>query len=314
MKILILGAGKLGLRLVEALSDGDYDITLVDTDEQKLNTIAHQYDVLTVSGDAKTVDLLNEIHASDADFVFSVTTSDDTNILAASFAKVLGAKHVAARVRDPEHMNQLNFIREHYNIDMLINPDLLITGEIYRYLIEKYTLSNGIYTFDRIALIEFDAGKLPDIVGKSLTEFRAVMPGFIVIGISRSGRVLIPHGSDRIESGDIIYLIGEKDDVFKLSKKVHSRFHHSNSKKVMIIGGGKTGYYLAERLSEYGSRVKLIEQSRERCHDAIMHLDPSITRFLNPQVYPVGLEEGLAKLRHDLAHAEHAGSGRPTVA
>ena len=219
MKILILGAGKLGLRLVEALSDGDYDITLVDTDEQKLNTIAQQYDVLTVSGDAKTVDLLNEIHASDADFVFSVTTSDDTNILAASFAKVLGAKHVAARVRDPEHMNQLNFIREHYNIDMLINPDLLITGEIYRYLIEKYTLSNGIYTFDRIALIEFDAGKLPDIVGKSLTEFRAVMPGFIVIGISRSGRVLIPHGSDRIESGDIIYLIGEKDDVFKLAAK-----------------------------------------------------------------------------------------------
>ncbi len=57
-----------------------------------------------------------------------------------------------------------------------------------------------------------------------------------------------------------------------------------------------------------------IEESRERCHDAIMHLDPSITRFLNPQVYPVGLEEGLAKLRHDLAHAEHAGSGRPTVA
>ena len=266
MKIAILGAGKLGLRLVEALSDGDYDITLVDTDEVKLNTIAQQYDVLTVNGDAKTVELLNEIHVSDTDFVFSVTTSDDTNILAASFAKTLGAKYVVARVREPEHMGQLNFIKDHYKIDMLINPDLLITGEIYRYLIEKYTLSNGIYTFDRIALIEFDSEKLPDMVGKSLSEFRAIMPGFIIIGISRNGKILIPHGADKVERGDIIYLIGEKDEVFKLSKKVHSRFHHSNSKNVMIIGGGKTGYYLAERLSEYGSKVKLIEQSRDRCH------------------------------------------------
>ena len=209
---------------------------------------------------------MNEIDVADTDFVFSVTTSDDTNILAASFAKTLGAKYVAARVREPEHMNQLNFIKDHYKIDMLINPDLLITGEIYRYLIEKYTLSNGIYTFDRIALIEFDSDKLPEMVGKSLSEFRAIMPGFIIIGISRNGKILIPHGADKIESGDLIYLIGEKEEVFKLSKKVHSRFHHSNTKNVMIIGGGKTGYYLAERLSEYGSKVKLIEQSRDRCH------------------------------------------------
>ena len=266
MKIIILGAGKLGLRLVEALEDGDYDITLVDIDEEKLSKIAQQYDVMTITGDAKTVDLLREIGVSDTDFLFSVTTSDDTNILAASFAKILGARHVAARVRDPEHMNQLSFIREHYNIDMLINPDLLITGEIYRYLIEKYTLSNGIYTFDRIALIEFKAEKLPDIIGRNLIDFRALMPGFIIIGISRNGKIIIPHGSDTIENDDVIYLIGEKDDVFKLSKRVHSGIHRSNSKKVMIIGGGKTGYYLAERLSEYGSSVKLIEQDRDRCH------------------------------------------------
>ncbi len=266
MKIAILGAGKLGLRLVEALIDGDYEITLVDSDDEKLNNIAQQYDVMTVNGDAKTVDLLKEIDVADTDFVFSVTTSDDTNILAASFAKILGAKFVAARVRDPEHMSQLNFIRNHYKIDMLVNPDLLITSEIYRYLIEKYTLSNGIYTFGSIGLIEFEAEKFPEIVGGTLIDFRSKMPGFIVVGISRNGKVLIPHGPDEIKAGDVIYLIGQKEDVFKLSKKVHSRFHHQNARKVMIIGGGKTGYYLAERLSEYGSQVKIVENDRERCH------------------------------------------------
>lgn len=266
MNIVILGAGKLGIRLVEALVDGDYEITLVDSNEDKLNRLAQQYDVMTVAGDAKTVELLKEVHVSDADFLLSATTSDDTNILAASFAKVLGCKYVAARVRDPEHMNQLEFIREHYNIDMIINPDLLITGEIYRYLIDKYTLSNGIYTFDKIALIEFEAAKIPGLIGKNLIEFRSYMPEFLVIGLSKNGKIIVPHGQDVIEDGDLIYLIGEKEDVFRLNKKVHSTRRHADDRKVMIIGGGKTGYYLARRLSEYGSKVKIVEQDRQRCH------------------------------------------------
>ena len=266
MKIIILGAGKLGLRLVEALLDGDYDVTLVDNNEEKLSHLAQQYDVMTVAGDAKTVETLREVNVSDADFLLSTTTSDDTNILAASFAKALGCKYVAARVRDPEHMNQLEFIREHCNIDMIINPDLLITGEIYRYLIDKYTLSNGIYTFDKIALIEFEATRMPEVVGKNLIEFRALQPEFLVVGMSKNGKIIIPHGSDVIEEKDLLYLMGEKDDIFRLSKRVHSKFRHADARKVMIIGGGKTGFYLARRLSEYGSKVKLVEQDRQRCH------------------------------------------------
>ena len=266
MKIVILGAGKLGTRLVEALVDGDYDVTLVDNNDEKLNRLAQLYDVMTVAGDARTVELLREVGVHDADFLLSATTSDDTNILAASFAKVLGCKYVAARVREPEHMNQLEFIREHYNIDTIINPDLLITGEIYRYLIDKYTLSNGIYTFDKIALIEFEAAKIPELIGKNLIEFRNYMPEFLVIGLSKNGKIIIPHGQVVIESKDLIYLIGEKEAVFKLSKRVHSKFHHADARKVMIIGGGKTGYYLARRLAEYGSKVKIIEQDRQRCH------------------------------------------------
>lgn len=266
MKIGILGAGKLGRRITEALLDGDYDITVVDTDEDKLDHIAQQYDVMTVTGDAKTIDLLKQIDVKSMDFLFSATTSDDTNILAAQFAKSLGCRNVAARVRDPEHMNQIDFIRDTCNIDMLVNPDLLITGEIYRYLIEKYTLRNGIYTFSRIALIEFEAFKKPEIIGRSMAEFRTIMPDFLVVGIARNGKMIIPHGKDIIQENDLVYLIGEKKDIFTLDKQVHSKLKRSDARKVMIIGGGKTGYYLARRLSEYGSQVKLVESDRNRCH------------------------------------------------
>ena len=266
MKVAILGAGKLGIRIAEALLDGDYEITIVDTNEDKLNTLSLQYDILTVTGDAKTVELLKEINVESCDFLFSCTTSDDTNILAASFAKSLGCPKVAARVREPEHMLQMDFICENLNIDLLVNPDTLISNEIYRYLIEKYTLSNGIYTSKRIGLIEFEASRYPEIVGKSLVGFRSVLPEFIVVAISRGGKVIIPHGNDVIESDDLLYLIGDKQDVFRLAKTVHVRLRSSDARKVMIIGGGKTGYYLARRLSEYGSHVKLIEKDKQRCH------------------------------------------------
>ena len=266
MKVAILGAGKLGIRITEALLDGDYDITLVDTNEDKLNALSQQYDVMTVTGDAKTVELLKQINVSTFAFLFSCTTSDDTNILAASFAKSLGCPKVAARVRDPEHMSQMDFICDHMNIDLLVNPDTLITSEIYRYLIEKYTLSNGIYTSKNIGLIEFEASRFPQIVGLNLIKFREIVPNMIMVAISRGGKLIIPHGNDVINPGDLLYLMGNKQDVFSLAKTVHTRLRSSDARKVMIIGGGKTGYYLARRLAEYGSQVKIVEKDKKRCH------------------------------------------------
>lgn len=265
MKVAILGAGKLGTRITEALLDGDYDITLVDTNEDKLNNLAQQYDILTVTGDGKTIELLKEIDVASFDFLISTTTSDDTNILAASFAKSLGCPKVAARVREPEHMLQMDFICEHMNIDMLVNPDILITSEIYRYLIEKYTLSNGIYTSKSIGLIEFEASRYPSLIGNNLITFREILPEFIVVAISRGGKVIVPHGNDVIEPSDLLYLMGSKQDVFRLAKTVHAKLRTADARKVMIIGGGKTGYYLARRLSEYGSHVKLVEKDEKRC-------------------------------------------------
>ena len=266
MKVAILGAGKLGIRITEALLDGDYEITIVDTNEDKLNTLAQQYDVLTVTGDAKTIELLRQINVETYDFLFSCTTSDDTNILAASFAKSLGCPKVAARVRDPEHMSQMDFICQNLNIDMLVNPDTLITSEIYRYLIEKYTLSNGIYTSKRIGLIEFEASRYPQLVGLNLIGFRQVMPNMIVVAISRGGKLIIPHGNDEIRSGDLLYLMGNKQEVFTLAKTVQGKLRSADARKIMIIGGGKTGYYLARRLAEYGSQVKIVEKDKNRCH------------------------------------------------
>ena len=273
MKVAIVGAGKLGLRIAEALVDGDYEITIIDKNESLLEKINQKLDVLTVYGDAKKIDFLKSLQISSYDFMFAASDSDEVNIIIASFSKALGCKYVSARVRDPEHMKQIDFIREKMNIDFIVNPDLLITQEIHKYLVEKYTLSNGIFTSGKIALLEFKAHMLQKIVGLSLPEFKKLYPNMLIVGISRKGKMIIPHGDDTILADDSLYIIGEKEPIFKLNSKVHVNVKYTNVQRVMIIGGGKTGYYLASRLSEFGASVKLIEKDKERCQYLSTRLD-----------------------------------------
>lgn len=273
MNIAIVGAGKLGLKVAAALSGGDYAITIIDKDEDILQKLSQQLDVMTVNADARDISVLKKLNIKTFNYLLAVTDNDETNIVIASFAKTLGCRRVIARVREPEHMNQLGFIKETMKIDSIINPDLAITVEIYKYLAEKYTLSNGIFTSGKIALIEFPSKKYPKLVGLSIPDVRSVLPDMLVVAISRNGKVIIPHGGDQICQNDYLYLIGEKEKIINLNKRVHEKGKYTNLHKVMIIGGGKTGFYLAEKLSEFGAAVKLVEKSKSRCHYLSTHLN-----------------------------------------
>lgn len=273
MKIAIVGAGKLGLKVVNALVGGDHAITVFDVNEAVLNKIGQQYDVMTIAGNAKQISLLKDRGIENFDFLIACTDSDEQNIVIASFAKKLGCSKVIARVRDPEHMNQMDFIMETMNIDHIVNPDLSITKEIYKYLVEKYTLTNGIFSSGKVSLVQFKVQKYKKLIGLSMIDVSKVLPNMLVVAISRNGKIIIPHGKTVIDDHDTLYLIGEKSEIVELHKKVHEKGKYTNLQKVMIIGGGKTGYYLAGKLSEFGIAVKLIEKSKERCHYLSTHLD-----------------------------------------
>ena len=273
MNVAIVGAGKLGLKVISALLGGDHSITVIDKDEEILSKISQQMDVLTVNGNGKSISLLKELGIGSFDFLLASTDRDEKNIVIASFAKKLGCTKVIARVRDPEHMNQMEFIKDTMNIDYLVNPDLAITMEIYKYLVEKYTLNDGIFTSGKTALVQFHVKKMKQLIGLSMVNVKKVLPTMLIVAISRNGKIIIPHGSTVIEAGDTIYLIGEKSEITALHRKVHEKGKYTKLQKVMIIGGGKTGYYLARKLSEFGIAVKVIEKEKERCYYLSTHLD-----------------------------------------
>lgn len=273
MKVAIVGAGKLGLKVTAALLGGDHSITVIDKNENVLSKISQQMDVMTVSGNGKSTSLLRECGVETFDFLLASTESDEENIVIAAFAKKLGCTKVIARVRDPEHMNQIDFIKETMNIDHVVNPDFAITLEIYKYLVEKYTLNDGIFTSGKIALVQFPIKKMKRLIGLSMIDVKKVLSTMLIVAISRNGKIIIPHGNTVLEGCDTIYLIGKKSEISALHRKVHERGKYTKLQKVMIVGGGKTGFYLARKLAEFGIAVKIIERSKERCYYLSTHLD-----------------------------------------
>lgn len=279
MKVAIVGAGKLGLKITEALLGGDYSITIIDKNEALLQKLNTQMDLMTIAGNAKQISLLEGMGIDSYDYLIAATNSDEKNIVICSFAKTLGCKKVIARVRDPEHMNQLDFIKDKMGIDYIVNPDLSITMEIYKYLVEKYTLSNGIFSSGKISLIEFPTDKMPEIIGKQVDYVNESFGNMKVVAISRNGKVIIPKKDTLLVKGDSLYVVGEKTPITRLGGHVHEKGKYTNLQKVMILGGGKTGLYLAQKLSEFGIAVKIIEKDKARCQYLSNHLSDVLVLY-----------------------------------
>lgn len=273
MKVAIIGVGKLGIKVATALLGGDHSITVIDINEEKLNKLSQQMDVLTIVGNGLSIKLLESCGIDKFDFLVASTDSDENNIIIASFAKKLGCSKVIARVRDPEHMKQIDFIKENMSIDHVVNPDLAITLEIYKYLVEKYTLTNGIFSSGKVSLVQFNVKRFSRVIGMNMIEVRKLLPNMLIVAISRNGKIIIPHGHTTIEKYDTLYVIGERMEIHELHNRVYERGKYTNLQKVMIVGGGKTGFYLAEKLSEFGIAVKIIEKSKERCYYLSTHLE-----------------------------------------
>jgi trk system potassium uptake protein TrkA len=293
MKIAVAGAGKLGIKITEMLLSGDHSVTVIDRDKEILQKLSASFDIMTVEGNAKQISLLRSIEIADFDFLIAVTDRDEKNMVIASFAKKLGCARVIARIRDPEHSGQQDFIKENLNIDFLVNPEFAVTQEIYKYLVEKYSISNGIISTGKAALIEFMSDRLPGIIGKPISEIPSIIGHVLVVAISRNGKVIIPHGDVTVLAEDALYIVGNKDMIRSLNKKVHEKGKYTDIRKVMIAGGGKVGLYLARLLSEFGIAVKIIEIDRLRCqylssnleNVLVLHGDATDTALLEDESF-----------------------------
>jgi trk system potassium uptake protein TrkA len=263
---MIIGAGKLGRKLAAAMLNGELNVTIMDINPVVLNRLKDHLDVLTINGNGARKDILEELEINTYDLLIAATGHDETNILISSMAKKMGCKGTIARIRQPEYSNQLEFMKEIYGIDHIINPELATANEILRFLMGSYTFYFGNYAQGKVSLVNFNIGFRPEFANKTISQLEN-LDQVLIVAISRSGNIIIPHGGTKLEENDIIYVMGQTQQVDNIAKQLKDVGKNRSVKNVMILGGSKIGYYLADDLTKKGINVKIIESDLERCKE-----------------------------------------------
>lgn len=266
MKVIIVGAGKLGYKLAELMIQEDIDVTLIDNNSNVLERINEHIDVLTVEGNGIDIRILKEIGISSCDILVATTNSDETNTVICALAKRLGCKFNMARIRNPEYMKQLDFIKTEMGIDYIVNPDLDTAKFIEKYLLKQYLFNTTDLASGKVRILDYNIGHNIQFIGKRLKDLEG-FDDLLIAAISRDGNILIPHGETELHQDDVMYIIGENKSIDTFNERFNLGKVNKEIENVMIVGGSNTGFYLSESLSKHKISVKLIEQNIARAQE-----------------------------------------------
>ena len=177
MKIIIAGAGEVGFHLAKLLSFESQDITLIDTDKERLNYAENNLDIKTIKGDACSLSLIREANVGNSDLFISVTSQETTNITICALAKQLGCKKTIARISSIEFINASDGVSfSDLGVDELFSPEELAAVEIQQ-LLDQSAFSDS-YEFENGALTLIGTTLDPSVpfVGKSVKEAATIFP------------------------------------------------------------------------------------------------------------------------------------------
>jgi trk system potassium uptake protein TrkA len=276
MNIIIAGDGEVGLHLAQELAMENQNITIVDPHEDLLKMIEAHTDLLTITGDSTSVEVLQEANIKKADLLISVLHDERTNIVTAALGKQLGAKKTIARVNNLEYLKEENIARfNKMGIDALVCPEEIVANEIAHLL--SQTAATEIFDFSKGKLFLFLI-KLEEnapVINKSLNDIVSMFPhlDFRAVAIHRNSKTIIPKGDDMFKVNDLSYVItkpGGIDDLLKLGGK--QKFEIKN---VMIVGGGRVGRTTAMML-ENSLNIKLFEIDKEKSLHLANHLSHTL--------------------------------------
>lgn len=279
MRIAIIGAGHLGYIIAEFLSNEQYDVVVVDSDESKLDAIRDALDVLTIHADGTSPSFMRDEDMKGTDIIVAVTAIDEVNIIACILAKKNGIPHTIARIRDPKFLAEPpSYIRENFDIDLLLSPELITAREINRILMTPSALNVEDFAEGKVRLMETKLGPRSPLLHIPLKDLR--LPQSVLIAmIFRDHRMIIPHGNDVLLPLDNVYFLGNPETVAELLQNVGAANYQHRIRRALIIGAGRTGQILAPMLEEQGISVKVIDNDRDHCRLVASRLKKGIVLY-----------------------------------
>ncbi|MBQ1238827.1 MAG: Trk system potassium transporter TrkA [Ruminococcus sp.] len=279
MKIVIIGCGKVGTSIARELNTSGHDITVVDNNGAAVRRLSESLDVMGIEGNGATYEALSEAGAETADLVIAATARDEVNLYACLMARAAGVPHTIARVRSPEYTDDLYRVKDQLRLSMSINPELTEAIEISRLLRFSGALEIDSFAKGAVELIKVLVPPNSPLCDKKISQIDTLKGRVRICTVERGNEVYIANGETRIQAGDKASIVAKPEIAAKFFKK--SGFNIGRSRDVILLGGGKVSFYLAQRLIKSGANVKIIERNEQRCnllssmlHDAmIIHGD-----------------------------------------
>ncbi|MFH1862489.1 MAG: Trk system potassium transporter TrkA [bacterium] len=303
MKTIIIGAGEIGFHLAKELSREHHDVVIIEANSERLQRVSQNLDVLTLQGDGTRQKLLVEAGIKSADMLIAVSDSDQTNILACMIAREFGVKTKIARIRDHELSGQDSILApERIGIDLMIHPELEAARETIR-LIRHPQATEVIEFFEgKVELLGLKLSETSPVVGKTLIEIGqsfAALP-FRMAAIARGAQTLIPRGEQRVEEGDLIYVVTRQDaahEVFTLAG-LEVRSTHD----LMVLGASRVGLLVVEGLQEDRRiNVKLVDANPQKAEQVAGRMPSALVVEADGRDIDAMVAEGLTDMSTFLA-------------
>jgi len=264
MRIVVVGAGKLGYSIAERLSQEEYDVVVVDNNGSRLQNIQENLDVLTIEANGSSPITMNNDDIRGADTLIAVTKTDEVNMVSCILAKKHGIKRTIARIRDMQFISEAKeYLKSNFDIDLMLNPELITAMEINRILMVPAALNIEDFADGQVRLFETKVKKKSPLANIKLKNLD--MPNTIIAAmIFRGQHMIIPHGEDSMQPNDNAYFIGLTQDINNFSKNLVER-NNLKLEKVTIVGAGRMGRFVATMLDKQHVKVKIFDTNKERC-------------------------------------------------
>ena len=266
MKVVIVGGGKVGELLCADFSDIFQEVTIIDTNELRVEKLVEAYDINGILGNGANYEVLTRADSAKADMFISVTASDEINMICCIAAKQMGAKYTIARIRNPEYSKTKEFLRESLGIDLMVNPEYEAAKQISHML--KYPTATKVESFfgGKFNILEVIINKNSILNGVSLIDSKKIIdfPSLVCL-VERKGEVFVPRGNYIFNVGDKVHITAANKNLKKFYKLLGNK--DNLEKKItssLVIGGGKIAHYLVEFLQIANFYIKVIEIDKNK--------------------------------------------------
>ena len=270
MRVIICGAGQVGYGIAEKLAAEQNDVSVIDTSAELIRGVRDSLDVRGFVGHGAHPEVLEAAGAQQADMIIAVTLYDEVNMVACQVANSLfNVPTKIARIRAqsylrPHYMDL--FSREHLPIDVIISPELEVGEMVLRRIALPGATDVVRFADGKIAMVAIECMEECPVINTPLSQLSELFPDLpsTVVGVSRNGKLFVPHSADQLVAGDLAYVVTTKEQV----RRTLGLFGHEEQEatRIVIAGGGNIGLYVAHTIEKRQgrTRVKIIESTRER--------------------------------------------------